>query len=198
VTSSALVDELLGKLARRDVFPALRTIVVAGHSAGGQFVSRYAMVNTAHDSVGVAVSYLVSNPSSYGYLDERRPAASGELQPFADRHNCTTYDQWPYGLQQRNGYAAKVTDADLKQRLVSRPVTYLLGGLDTLPIAGFDSSCPAMAQGANRLLRGQAYAKYVNETQGAKHAVLLIPLCGHNARCMFTADPALPLLFPKP
>src|SRR6202008_2614516 len=35
VTSFALVDEILRKLAKRDVFPALKTIVVAGHSAGG-------------------------------------------------------------------------------------------------------------------------------------------------------------------
>jgi hypothetical protein len=26
----------------------------------------------------------------------------------------------------------------------------------------------------------------------------MIPLCGHNARCMFTAEPALALIFPKP
>lgn len=26
----------------------------------------------------------------------------------------------------------------------------------------------------------------------------LVPLCGHNARCMFTAELALPILFPKP
>jgi len=25
-----------------------------------------------------------------------------------------------------------------------------------------------------------------------------VDLCGHNARCMFTADSALPVLFPKP
>jgi len=25
----------------------------------------------------------------------------------------------------------------------------------------------------------------------------MVPLCGHNARCMFTSDTALPLLFPK-
>jgi hypothetical protein len=25
-----------------------------------------------------------------------------------------------------------------------------------------------------------------------------VPLCGHNARCMYTSDVALPLLFPKP
>jgi len=27
--------------------------------------------------------------------------------------------------------------------------------------------------------------------------VVVVPLCGHNARCMFTAEPALAILFPK-
>jgi hypothetical protein len=55
-----------------------------------------------------------------------------------------------------------------------------------------------MAQGPNRLARGQAFARYVQQKYGAKHQVLVIPLCGHNARCMYTADPALKILFPSP
>ena len=100
-------------------------------------------------------------------------------------------------MQKRTGYASKVTYEQLKKQLVARPTTYLVGELDMLPLAGFDSSCPAMAQGANRNLRGQAFGKYVNERLGGRHATMVIPLCGHNARCMFTAAPALPLLFPK-
>ena len=55
-----------------------------------------------------------------------------------------------------------------------------------------------MAQGPNRLARGQAFVSYVNKKYGAQHKVTVVPLCGHNARCMFTADPSLPVLFPKP
>jgi len=80
----------------------------------------------------------------------------------------------------------------------SRPVTYLLGEIDILPLGGFDSSCPATAQGPNRLARGRAYGKYVNDKYGARHQVIVVPLCGHNARCMFTAEVALRILFPKP
>ena len=54
-----------------------------------------------------------------------------------------------------------------------------------------------MAQGPTRLARGQSFAKYVNQKYGAKHETLVVSLCGHNARCMFTAETALPLLFPK-
>ena len=199
LTSFDLMDEILRKLAKKDVFPNLKVIVISGHSAGGQYVTRYQMANQIHDVLGVPVTYIVSNPSSYAYLDTTRPNAAGDdFRAFNDARNCTTFDQWPYGLQNRAGYAAKLSEEQLKKQLAARSVIYLLGELDTTPLAGFDGSCPAMAQGSNRLLRGQAFAKFVNQKFGAKHQVTTVPLCGHNARCIFTAEVALPLLFPKP
>jgi pimeloyl-ACP methyl ester carboxylesterase len=198
LSSYDLMDAILRQLARKDFFPNLKQIMLAGHSAGGQYVTRYAMANTIHDALQVPLTYIVSNPSSYSYLDATRPAANGDdFRPYTDGRNCTTYDRWPYGIQHRTGYSAKLSDEQLKQQLVARPVVYLLGELDTLPLAGFDASCPAMAQGPNRLARGQAYAKYVNQKFGAQHKVTTVPLCGHNARCIFTSEAALPIIFPK-
>src|SRR5262245_29701258 len=192
-------DEILRRLAKKEVFPNLKAIVVAGHSAGGQFATRYEMANQIHEKLGVPVTYVVANPSSYAYLDPERPDGDGkELRAFGDARNCTTYDNWPYGLKGRSGYSSRLSDDQLKKQLASRPTTYLVGELDTLPLAGFDSSCPAMAQGPNRLLRGQAFATYVNRKYNAQQKILVVPLCGHNARCMFTAEPVLPMLFPKP
>ena len=54
-----------------------------------------------------------------------------------------------------------------------------------------------MAQGANRNLRGQPWGKYVTEKLGARHTTTVVPLCGHNASCMFTNDAVIALLFPK-
>lgn len=82
--------------------------------------------------------------------------------------------------------------------MAARPAVYLLGDIDILPIGGFDSSCPAMAQGPSRRARGEAFFNYANQKLGAKHVKVMVPLCGHNARCMFTSDPALAILFPKP
>src|SRR5256885_1902380 len=45
LTSFDFVDQILRKLANKSIFPNLRAIVVAGHSAGGQFVARYQMAN---------------------------------------------------------------------------------------------------------------------------------------------------------
>jgi hypothetical protein len=199
LTSFDFIDQILLKLARKDSFPNLQAIVVAGHSAGGQFVNRYEMANRIHETLGVPVTYIVANPSSYAYPDNTRPVGEGaaNFRPYGDSRNCTTFDHWPYGFQGRTGYTSRYSDDQLRKQLSSRPVTYLLGELDTLPLGGFDSSCPAMAQGPTRLARGLAFEKYVNEKFGARHKALVVGLCGHNARCMFTAETALPLLFPK-
>ena len=198
LTSYDFADEILRKLARKQIFPNLKAVVVAGHSAGGQYVTRYEMANQIHESIGIPITYVVSNPSSYAYLDPTRPNADGsDFRPFPDGRNCTTYNQWPYGLLNRTGYASKLSDDQLKQQLATRQVVYLLGEIDILPLGGFDSSCPAMAQGPTRLARGQAYSKYVDQKYGAKHKMTIVPLCGHNARCMFTSEAALPVVFPK-
>jgi hypothetical protein len=188
LTSFDLVDEIVRRLARKNVFPNLKAIVVAGHSAGGQFVNRYEMSNRVHETLPVPVSYVVANPSSYAWIDASRPVEVA---------NCANYNRWPYGFLNRSGYAARISEADLKKQLASRPTTYLLGETDILPLGGFDSSCSAMAQGPTRLARGQAFGKYVNQQTGAKHEIVVVPECGHNARCMFTAEIALPVLFPK-
>lgn len=196
LTSYDFADEILRKLARKDIFPNLNLIVLAGHSAGGQFVSRYVMANRVHERLGVPVNYVIANPSSNAYLDGNRPVSGGGVQPFNEA-SCPGYDHWPYGIQQRTGYAARLTDGQLKQQLVARPVTYMAGELDTRPVSNFDSSCPAMAQGQNRFVRGKAYTDYIRQSFGAHPVFMIIPRCGHNGRCMFTADSALPVLFPK-
>jgi pimeloyl-ACP methyl ester carboxylesterase len=199
LTSFDFMDEILRRLSRKDVFPNMKSIVLTGHSAGGQFVSRYQMANKVHEGLGLPVTYVISNPSSYAYLDPERPTDDGkELRPLADASKCENYDRWPYGLQSRGGYTASISDDQLRKQLVARPAVLLLGGLDTLPLAGFDSSCSAMAQGPNRLARGQAYASYVGRRYGAPHKLVVIPLCGHNGRCMFNDRQALEILFARP
>ena len=217
ITSFDAADVLIRKLARKESFPNLRTIVVAGHSAGGQFVSRYLMSNRLHEDLGVPVTYYVANPSSYTYVDSVRPTTSafptnvaalppGYIAPmpetppppfraFSDARSCVGYDAWPYGLKNRVGYAARLSDEQLKKQLASRKATYLLGELDILPLYGFDDSCAAMAQGPTRLARGLAFNAHVKQTVGAQHEAIVVPACGHSARCMFTADPVLSLIF---
>jgi len=217
LTSFDFVDQILRKLANKQTFPNLKAIVVAGHSAGGQFVARYQMANRVHDTLGVPVTYVVANPSSYAWPDSSRPQPADDGAPESakqawstedvhtkfvygafDASKCANYDRWPFGFTNRTGgYTAKTSDDQLKKQLISRPTTYLFGQVDTLPLGGFDSSCAAMAQGATRRARGEAFVKYLNEKMGAKHAVQIVSECGHNDRCVYTTDKVLPVIFPS-
>jgi pimeloyl-ACP methyl ester carboxylesterase len=221
LSSFDIADELLRTLANKANFPAMQGIVLAGHSAGGQYANRYAMSNKVHDTLGVPVSYAVANPSSYAWPAPVRPLPQDDADPVAAKDgwslspdtavhtkfsygpfdaaakNCPNYNRWPLGLENRGGYTAKMTDDQLKKQLVSRPTTFLLGQVDTLPLGGFDSSCSAMAQGPTRRARGEAFVKFINENLGAAHRIQVVSECGHNDRCVFTTDVVLPVIFPK-
>jgi pimeloyl-ACP methyl ester carboxylesterase len=218
LTSFDFVDELVKKLADKKVFPNLKEIVIAGHSAGGQFVNRYEMANKVNDTPGVTVSYVVSNPSSYAWPDATRPLPEGDAAPDAavlgwkeetphtnftygsfDPSKVPGYDKWPYGIEDRtSGYTAGTSDQQLLKQLAARPTTYLLSQVDTLPLGGFDGSPHAMAQGATRRARGEAFVKYINEHFEGRGKIIIIPECGHNDRCVYTTDSALDVIFPKP
>lgn len=215
VSSFDVVDEILTDLAGRVAFPNLAAIVVAGHSGGGTFVTHYEMTNLVHESLDVPVTYVAANAAQYAYLDNLRPsrtafpanAAATTPQyvpssdgidpppfiPFSDAESCTGYDNWPYGLQNRSGYSARVSDEQLKKQLADRPTTYLVGWFDT---RRGGNSCSSAAQGPSLLAKGLAFARHVNERHGAEHEILVVPACGHNHRCMFSMDPVFPFLFP--
>jgi pimeloyl-ACP methyl ester carboxylesterase len=218
LSSFDFADEILRKLADKKIFPNLTKIVVAGHSAGGQFATRYEMASKVHDSLGVQVSYVVANPSSYAWPVASRPLPVGDADtvdaykesmgddaeevhsnfkygPF-DSTRAPGYDRWPKGLEGRKGYTAGLTDDQLRKNLVERPVTYLLGQIDVLPLGGFDDSPTAMAQGPTRRARGEAFMEYVNDSLGAKHKAIIVPECGHNDRCIYTTDVVFPVIFP--
>jgi len=216
LTSFDFMDALLKRLSDRSLFPNLREIVIAGHSAGAQFVTRYEMANRVDGTLGVPVAYVVANPSSYAWPDASRPQSGGDGSPGAaaagwkdgqahtgftygtfDAATAPGYDKWPYGLRSRgDGYAARLSDEQLKSQLVGRSTTYLLSQLDTLPYPAFDDSPDAMAQGATRRQRGEAFVNYLVGQLGAKARVVIVPNCGHNDRCVFTSDAALAVLFP--
>jgi pimeloyl-ACP methyl ester carboxylesterase len=213
------VDEILRKLANKKNFPNLKNIVVAGHSAGGQYVTRYEMANKVHGTLGVAITYVVANPSSYAWPAAVRPLPTGDADPAGadkealgadgeklhtqftygpfDATKAANYDRWPAGLEDRTGYTAQMSDEQLKKQLAERPTTYLLGQVDVLPLGGFDSSPAAMAQGPTRRARGEAFVKYITETLGAKPNAIIVPECGHNDRCIFTTDVVFPVIFPR-
>lgn len=218
LTSFDFIDAIVRRLADKKTFPNLTRIVVAGHSAGGQLATRYAMANKVHGTAGVTLSYVVANPSSYAWPVAERPLPTGNADPEGadkealgpngekvnadfsfgpfDAVRAPSYNRWPAGLDSLAGYAAGMSADQLRRQLVDRPTTYLLGQVDVLPLGGFDGSPNAMAQGPTRRARGEAFFKYVTESLGARHQAIIVPECGHNDRCIFTTDKVFPVIFP--
>jgi pimeloyl-ACP methyl ester carboxylesterase len=197
VSSFEVLDAILTRLADRMMFPHLATVVVAGHSGGAQVAQRYAIGTRGEAAllrVGIAVRYVVANPSSYAYFSPDRP------QP-AIAAACPGYNDWKYGMEALPPYLADRSPADLEKAYVARRVIYLLGTADTNPNhPALDKSCKGEAEGPYRYARGHAYADYMKaRDQGTpNHSVWDVPGVGHNGDKMLTSACGLAALFDLP
>jgi hypothetical protein len=124
---------MLGMLTDRELYPNMNKISILGHSAGGQMVQRYAITSllaAAYDEDDIDwidMQFVVANPSSYTYLDERRYSYNcGHCKCTSDNCTCPSectepsneltiptrfgvgksrwpcfdsdYNNWPYGI----------------------------------------------------------------------------------------------------
>ena len=198
VSSFTAVDVIMASLANTSTFPDLRLTVIAGHSAGGQFVHRYAAANPEP----VTTHYVVANPSSYLYLDGDRPSSARVGNPCdgAEPH-CQGHDRYRYGLAALNAYMSALGPDAIRNRYRQRRVTYLLGLEDDDPEhPELDRSCAARAQGLHRLERGNAYVDHLRRHYGPdvlrRHIQVHVPGVGHSRDDMFSAPQGLRALFP--
>lgn len=187
-TSFTAMDRLLRALHQND--PALRRITLAGFSAGGQYVQRYAAFSNPPG--GVAMRYVVGDPSGFVYFDAWRPKPNNGT--------CGKFNRWKFGTENlpaalRRGAAAA------RLAYVAADVRYLEGGLDTgtgkaAAYALLEKNCAAELQGTYRLDRGENYAAYDKAmlAHGA-HTLTIIPGCAHSVSCVFPAPAAREALF---
>jgi pimeloyl-ACP methyl ester carboxylesterase len=194
LSSYAALDEIVARFADRLQFPDVKQVVIAGHSGGAQVVQRYALLS--HDqpalmAAGVQVRYVIANPSSYAYFDERRPVAFSHA-------GCPQFNRWKYGLTDLPAYAEGQTPAQLKEHYAKRDIVYLLGQQDTDPNhPALDKRCEAKAQGANRLIRGRNYFDYLKRLypQGMSQQLIEVPGIGHDGDAMFNSPEGRRVVF---
>ncbi len=203
VSSFAVLDSLILRVA--DVFPNLESVIFAGHSAGGQVSNRYSgtspVENILCSQYQVNTRFIVANPSSYAYMDNRR-RVSGTTDQFEvpDAGDCPAYNEWGYGLDELFTYPALAGLDSILARTGRREIIYLLGQLDNDPnSSSLDKSCEANLQGAHRLERGSIYFNYVKqffgENQSPFQQLDTVPFAGHSDQVMYTSDIGLFYLF---
>jgi len=149
-----VLDEIVRIFSNKTLFPAMKEIVVAGHSAGGQTIQRYTVGTTVDASVskqGITLRYFIANPSSYAYLDSQRvlglppspscgrfcdavsiPSAKYSFaNPSPSTLNCSTYNNWKYGFDDLNTYMSRTDSKQLIKNYSLKDVVYVLGNDDT-------------------------------------------------------------------
>jgi len=192
LSTFAVIDTLLKDLGNRQKFPNLSTVVMFGHSGGGQLMNRYAIVGTAPAALAVAgihVRFVIANPSSYFYFTDDRPRADGSFSRYQGPA-CAAFNHWRYGPAHAPDYVADSSVAAWQQResaYANADVIYLLGEEDTDPEQrDLDTSCGGEAQGPERLDRGKAYFRYLKDRhpQDFRQQLWFVPGVAHAGSLM--------------
>jgi Alpha/beta hydrolase family len=200
LSSFAVVDRLVAELSDATRFPALRRVVLVGHSAGGQFVNRYVAVGRLGEGVGepngrLEYRFVIANPSSYLYLDERRPVpGSDRFEP--PRQAPPGYNVWRHGLERRKAYADGVSVDEIRRNVFERAAYYLIGTADSKRDRSLSTSPASMLQGDNRYDRWEKFRRYVGlfpQWRGAVFAEVLG--AGHSGAQMFDSRAARQAMF---
>jgi pimeloyl-ACP methyl ester carboxylesterase len=155
ISSFTVLDQMVANFANRQLFPNLQLLVVAGHSAGGQVVQRYALATPITVPAPVHLRFAPANPSTYAYLSSTRvvgiwnatskPGCDYCANPDSFAHQTFSYQTptdrtlipcihdynlWKYGLTSLNEYCHAVGASNMIKQYAPRDVVYLLGGAD--------------------------------------------------------------------
>jgi hypothetical protein len=191
-----VLDRILETVTDAALFPELETVVVAGFSAGGQLVNRYAVAGRFEEGLpedrGIHLRYLVMAPSSYLYFDARRdPEGDGA---FSIPEGCAGYNDWGYGLVSLFSYPAATGTAAMRAQYPRRFVFHLVGSEDNDPAdPSLATDCAASLQGPHRLARAQSYFLHLLDTFGTPlldyQDLEVVPGAGHGIFVLLNSAP---------
>lgn len=195
-SSFSLVDSLIARVSNKKLFPSLKKITIVGHSAGGQFVSRYVgMTPMPEIASAYTFNFIVMNPSTYLYLDARRPVKTeaGITFMIPDTAGCPNYNDYPRGMNKLNPYASKVGIKTIQQLFLKRDIRYILGEKDVnMNDSSLDKTCEGNMQGRFRLERGQFFYEYIQLYSPKKkiHQIAVVPDVAHDGDKMINSKAA--------
>ena len=129
------------------------------------------------------------NPSTYLYLDDRRPIKTATDLTFTrpDTTGCSSFNDYPRGFEKLNPYALKIGEATIKEQFLTRDIAFILGGSDVdMNDPSMDKTCSGNLQGRFRLERGQFYYEYLQlfSKKGKIHRVEAVPNVAHSGEKM--------------
>ncbi len=207
ISSFSVIDSIIARVCNSKLFPKLKKVTVIGHSAGGQFVERYACMTPMPNVLAkFKFRFIVMNPSTYLYFDDRRPikTATGLTFSKPDTLGCISFNEYPRGAEKLNPYAAKIGMSVISQQFFKRDIVFILGGSDNdMNDSSMDKSCGGNLQGRFRLERGKFFYEYIqlvakemsSTKTGKVHRLEVVPNVAHSGEKMINNDIAKKYLF---
>jgi hypothetical protein len=198
VSSYEVVDALVARL-RGGTFPNLKWIIITGHSAGGQFVQRYAAFTDI--DLGTApnahcVKFVPANPSSYVYLNPYRFSNAQNDWVIPRGKRSKGYNDYKYGLNGLDDYAEERGATWARNHLPRRWVEVLAGTTDVEADDSFDDSREAMWQGTSRYERAQLFDAFMDRFYTPnRFDVTPVPGVGHDHRTLYAMPVAQRALY---
>jgi hypothetical protein len=191
-SSFTVIDELVKKFSNRVLFPNLQTLVITGHSAGGHLTQRYALGSRAEEKTHLKLKYVVANPGTYAYLNNKRPTGMRGRYRVPRNPRCR-YNHYKYGLEKKNSYMSRDNNKVMIDRYLKRNVIYLLGDQD---LGDVEQSCEAALQGRTRFARGTFFMVHLDRFfPEHNHKRVVVPGVGHTQYGMYTSGIGSNVLF---
>ena len=109
ISSFAVLDAMIDSILQSSNFSNLQHVSIAGHSSGGQFVQRWALLSPSFRRVRstpaaanlTTMRAVVANPSSYAYLTPLRWCSNDGRVEIARHHGVSQLQ--PLGVGTRHG-----------------------------------------------------------------------------------------------
>jgi cyanophycinase len=189
ISSFELIDILIKKLKAHGI----KSVVITGHSAGGQFTQRYA-ISTQIDKE-IDITFAPSNPSSYMFLHDNRYQFINSNYKAVNPIDCKEFNEYIYGPINRAEYLQKLTVKELQENYAKKDVVYLMGENDH-DTDYLDESCEANLQGKDRFDRAQNFNYYVNKHfKNNNHSFVSVPAVGHDSYKIYNSLEGQSVLF---
>ena len=206
ISSYDVTDIILKDLVTNSSFPNLKTVIILGHSAGGQMTNRYAAVGRFEPEVakpkGVEVRYIVMAPSSCVYFNTERVVPGSRKQFEIIENRPEKFNDWGYGLDNWYSYhsKSKLVTNSIVQEYRAKKVLYLVGSKDCDENdTSLDKSEAAMLMGRHRLERAVIYYNYLKHIYGIdierNQYLRIIEGAGHNGRSLMLSKSAIVYTF---
>jgi len=201
VSAFEVLDSLINKIIQSKQFENLKQVVLLGHSAGAQFVNRYAAYKGSN-SYSLPIRYIVMAPSSYLYFDKMRSKKGYKNKFEIPSVESVKYNKWAFGLEKlyevhrRN----KVDGSKMIENYKSCEVIYLVGSKDNDPNdATLSKKYGAILQGAHRLQRAKTYYRYLQKFYTKeimkKQHFHIIKGVGHSSKALISSSIAKKYIF---